>query len=66
MSESILHHRRLWRETGFVHQLLQFVLMPNLSLRQCVQHWADIAAALAEHPRRRPLVSARLMACLHI
>jgi hypothetical protein len=37
-----------------MHMLLSRACNPPLSLRECMQHWPELAARLREAPRLRP------------
>ena len=50
----MLQRRSRWREYALMHMLLSRACNPELSLRQCMQRWQDIAARLREPPRLRP------------
>jgi hypothetical protein len=53
----VLKRRSRWREYALMHMLLSRACNPELSLRQCMQRWRDIAERLREPPRLRPYQS---------
>ena len=44
-----------WREFSFALHQLQHAIQPTLPLADIMERWAEIAIALAERPRNRPL-----------
>ena len=45
--------RSRWREYALMHMLLSRACNPQLSLRDCMQRWPELAARLREPPRVR-------------
>lgn len=45
----------LWRETSFALMLLKQVIMPRLSLKDCLENWYEIQDKLSENQRKRTL-----------
>ena len=47
--------RCLWREEQFMLHVVQRVISPSLSLKECVEQWDEISFLLREPPRKRTL-----------
>jgi len=45
----------LWRETSFALMLIKQVIMPRLSLQDCLENWYEIQDKLSENQRKRIL-----------
>src|SRR5438105_10229344 len=46
-------HRSRWREFSFAFHQVARAIEPRLNLQHCITHWNQIAANLADPPRRR-------------
>ena len=54
MTAPSLPRRSRWREYALMHMLLSRACNPELSLRDCMRRWPELAARLREAPRLRP------------